>query len=272
MSDPATYVLAGGAAELERLRLQARVWEPEVEALFDQIGLQSGWSCVDLGCGAMGVLGPLSQRVGQHGRVVGVDTDAKQLAGAQDFVREHGLDNVEILEQDAYHTELPREAFDLTHVRFLFAPVGRDDELLDEMLALTRSGGMLVIQEPDASSWNCYPVQPAWEQLKGAILTAFAQGGGDFNAGQRTFGMLRRAGLEDVRIRAAVIALHGDHPYRRLPIQFVTSLRKRILEAGILSEAALDRAIAECEQIASDPETIIMSFIVTQVWGRKPSS
>jgi hypothetical protein len=72
--------------------------------------------------------------------------------------------------------------------------------------------------------------------------------------------------------RAAVIALQAPHPYRRLPIQFATSLRKRILEGGLLAESELDRAIAECEQIASDPETIMMSFIVTQVWGHKSLS
>jgi hypothetical protein len=105
--------------------------------------------------------------------------------------------------------------------------------------------------------------------LKSAILTAFERGGGDFNAGQRTYGMLRRAELEDIQIKAAVIALQDKHPYKRLPIQFATSLRKRILDANILSESELDHAIAECEQVAADPETIIMSFIVTQVWGQK---
>jgi ubiquinone/menaquinone biosynthesis C-methylase UbiE len=271
MSDPGSYLLAGGAAELERLRLQARVWEPAAEGMFDQIGIQSGWNCIDLGCGAMGVLGPLSRRVGANGRVTGVDMDTKQLAAARAFVQENQLANVEILEQDAYQTGLPRESFDLTHARFVFAPIGRDEELLGEMLALTRPGGVVAIQEPDASSWNCYPAQPAWELLKGAILTAFAQGGGDFNAGQRTFGMLRRAGLEKVQIRAAVVALQDQHPYRRLPIQFATSLRQRILDAGILKEAELDAAIAGCEQLAGNPETIVMSFIVTQVWGYKAS-
>ena len=29
MADASQYLLAGGSAELERLRLQARVWEPE---------------------------------------------------------------------------------------------------------------------------------------------------------------------------------------------------------------------------------------------------
>ncbi|MDE3091135.1 MAG: methyltransferase domain-containing protein [Chloroflexota bacterium] len=269
MTDTSNYLLAGGSAELERLRLQARVWEPEAEIMLDRIGVQVGWNCVDLGCGAMGILGPLSRRVGTQGRVIGVETDAKQLAAALDFVHENELDNVEILELDAYHTKLPLESFDFTHVRFVFAPVGRDDELLREMLGLTRPGGVVAIQEPDATSWNCYPPHPAWERLKRAVLTAFERGGGDFNAGQRTFGMLRRAGLDDIQIRAAIIALQDKHPYKRLPIQFATSLRKRILDAGILGESELDNALAECEQIAGDPEAIVLSFVVTQVWGRK---
>ncbi len=263
------YLLAGGSAELERLRLQARVWEPEAEIMLDRIGVEPGWNCIDLGCGAMGLLGPLSRRVGPQGRVVGVDMDAKQLAGAREFAQANQLSNVEILEQDAYHTTLLRESFDLTHVRFVFAPVGRDEELMREMMALTRPGGIVAIQEPDATSWNCYPAHPAWAKLKDAIATAFTRGGGDFNAGQRTFGMLRHAGLEDMQLRAAVIALQDQHPYKRLPIQFATSLRKRIIDAGLLSDSELDSAIAECEQVASDPETIVISFVVIQVWGRK---
>jgi hypothetical protein len=81
--------------------------------------------------------------------------------------------------------------------------------------------------------------------------------------------MLHHLKLDNVQIRAAIIALQDQHPYKRLPVQFATSLRKRILDAGILSELELDHFIAECEQLADDPETIVLSFIVTQVWGRK---
>lgn len=68
--------------------------------MLDQIGIPPGWNCIDLGCGGMSILGPLSERVGNTGRVVGVENDAKQLAAARDFVRENKLANVEILEQD----------------------------------------------------------------------------------------------------------------------------------------------------------------------------
>ena len=124
MADTSSYLLAGGSAELERLRLQARVWEPEAEALLDRMGVQAGWRCVDLGCGAMGILGPLSRRVGPQGHVIGVDTDATQLAAARAFVQEHHLDNVEVLDQDAYHIT------PLCHALRLIAPTCASSLLL----------------------------------------------------------------------------------------------------------------------------------------------
>lgn len=265
-----SYLLAGGAAELERLQLQARVWEPDAEAMLDRIGVRAGARCIDLGCGAMGILRPLSRRVGPAGHVVGVDTDPKLLTAARAFVEAEGLTNVEILQQDAYATGLPADSFDLVHVRFVFAPVGHDDALLREMLRLATRGGTIAIQEPDTAPWNCFPSQPAWDRLKAAIAGAFRSGGGDIDAGRRMFGMLKRAGLDDVEVRGAVAALSNGHPYMRLPIQFATSLRGRILTSGLVSEAELDAAIRDCEAIARDPNTFGLSFIVNQVWGRKP--
>jgi ubiquinone/menaquinone biosynthesis C-methylase UbiE len=265
-----TYLLSSGESERERLRLQARVWEPEAEIMLDHIGVRPGWQCVDVGCGGMGILEPLSRRVAASGHVVGVDIDPIQIEAARAFIAETELSNVEILQRDAYNTGLPRESFDLVHARFVFAPAGRDEALLREMLALAQPGGVLAIQEPDASSWNCFPPNAAWDRLKSVILSAFVQSGGDFNAGRRTYSMLRRAGLEDVRIRAAVLALHSRHPYLRLPILFTTSLRQRILERELLREDDLDDAIAECECIAAVAGTFGLSFTVTQVWGRKP--
>jgi SAM-dependent methyltransferase len=263
------YVLANGVGELERLRLQARVWESDAEAMLDRIGVGKGWKCVDLGCGAMGILGPLSRRVGPSGRVIGVDSDARQLEAARAYVEEEGLDNVELVERDAYRTGLTRGAFDLVHVRFVLAPAGRDAELLREMLALAKRGGVLAIEEPDSTAWACFPPRPGWTVLKDAVLAAFKAGGGDFDAGQRTYRLLRSLDFADVHVRAAVVALPPRHPYLKLPAQFAASLRSRIVDGGILSAPMLDAAIAQCEEAAQDPETFGLSFVLTQVWGRK---
>ena len=159
---------------------------------------------------------------------------------------------------------------DVVQARCMFAPLGRDADLLCELLALTRPGGTVAVQEPDTSSWHCFPLHPAWSRLTEAIARAFAKAGEDINAGQRTYGMLRQANLEDVQTRGTVLALPGGHPYLRLPIQFATSLRERILQNALLTEPELDAAVAACEPIAQDPETLGITFVVTQVWGRKP--
>jgi ubiquinone/menaquinone biosynthesis C-methylase UbiE len=262
------YVLSN-TAEAERLRVQARIWEQDVERLLDQIGVRPGWRCLDLGCGAIGILEPLSRRVGPGGKVVGVDRDERLLATARAYTAELGLANVEILERDAFDTGLPRGSFDLVHARFIMA-FGRASDLLREMLALTKPGGVVVSQETDQNSWCYFPQRPVWPRLKQVIEAAFLHMGGDANIGQQTYAMFRQAGIEDVRVRAAVAALQHSHAYMRMPILGATGMRKVILSAGLMSEAELDRTIAEMEQVIADSQTYEISFTVTQVWGNKP--
>ena len=77
------YLLAGQPAELERLQLQSRVWEPAGRALLAQLPNGSGRRALDIGCGGMGWLRILSEWVGPGGSVVGTDVDDKMLAGAK---------------------------------------------------------------------------------------------------------------------------------------------------------------------------------------------
>lgn len=269
-SDKASsYLLTSSSDEMQRLRLQAQVWEPAAAEFLAELGISPGSRVLDLGCGAMGVLEPLSRLVGDYGTVVGLERDAVQLAAARAFVEEARLTNVSIIEGDAFNTGLPAGDFDVVHIRFLFAPVGRDAELLAEMLRLVRPGGIIAIQEPDASCWNVAPPNQSWSALKTAILAAFRAGGGDFDAGCRTFGMLRAAGLRQVSQRNAVLAVTGDHPYKRLPLQFAVSLRKRILEGGLMSETQLDACLSDVAAVAQDPGSVMTTFIVTQVAGQK---
>jgi SAM-dependent methyltransferase len=253
------------------LRLQAQVWEDDAAALFDHIPVKPGWECIDVGCGTMGVLRPLSERVGEGGRVLGIDADESFVRAAERFAAENELANVRVKQADIFGDELPDEMFDLVHLRFMFAPYGRDDELLGRALALLRPGGVLVVQEPDATCWNTMPPHPAFEELKSLIYDGFRRGGGDFNAGQRVFRRLRRSGLQKVDARACVHALHGAHPYMRLPLQFVDSLRERILAANLIENEELDALINTVDGIVSKPDTGMLTFVLVQAWGWKPA-
>ncbi len=267
-----TNLLPSIDLEVERMRLQAEAWEPEVETWLDRIGVQPDWHCVDLGCGPMGILAPLNRRVEGRGRVVGVDNDPKKLEAARQYVGDNLLESVEIISSDAFDTDLECGTFDLTHARFMIAPRGRQGDLLSEMIALTRPGGTVAVEEPDVSSWNCYPARPAFRRLVSAFQDTFSESGGNLTAGRNTYTMLRRAGLEDVQARAVVVACPAGHPFRKIILFFADALRKHIIEGGFLSQPELDECVAEVEGVIADPDVLVISYLTTQVWGRKPGA
>src|SRR5215510_3163017 len=69
------YVLRGGDAGAERLRLLAQVVWPTTERLLDRAGVAPGMRCLDVGCGIGAVTVELARRVGPSGHVLGIDFD-----------------------------------------------------------------------------------------------------------------------------------------------------------------------------------------------------
>lgn len=65
------YTIQGGPADAKRLARQASVMASATVAFRTRIGVQPGWSCLDVGCGTGQVTVELARLVGEHGRVVG---------------------------------------------------------------------------------------------------------------------------------------------------------------------------------------------------------
>jgi ubiquinone/menaquinone biosynthesis C-methylase UbiE len=133
------YLLAGQVSELERLKLQSRVWEPAGRRLLGEIGDGDGYRAVDVGCGVMGWLRLLSEWVGPDGEVVGTDVDDAMLGQAKQFVADEGLGNVTLVKDDLFATNLEPESFDLVHARYEITPLGRAPEQLATSVTVARS-------------------------------------------------------------------------------------------------------------------------------------
>lgn len=52
----AVYALGTSPAERERLRRQSEELSAHSAELLDRVGVQPGWSAIDLGCGPSGIL------------------------------------------------------------------------------------------------------------------------------------------------------------------------------------------------------------------------
>ncbi len=239
-----TYLLAGQVSEVDRLKLQSRVWEPSGRRLLERFGDGRGARAVDIGCGAMGWLRLLSEWVGPDGEVVGTDIDEAMLTAAEKLVAEERLGNVVLIRDDLFESRLEPSSFDLVHSRFEITPLARGW---------------------DKGSWHCNPPAPALDQLIGLIDQAFARVS-KLDGGRTHLDLFRGVGIEP-HLNAEVLALPPGHPYLRLPIQMTTSLAPRLQE--FVSAEELARLQQEAEKELAEPGRWGTTFAVIQSWGRR---
>jgi Methylase involved in ubiquinone/menaquinone biosynthesis len=261
-----TYLLAGQVSELERLKLQSRVWEPSGRRLLEEIGDGRGARAVDIGCGVMGWLRLLSEWVGPDGEVVGTDIDDAMLAEAKQFVADKGFGNVVLRNDDLFATSLEPASSDLVHARYEITPLGRGPEQMTTYLGLVRPGGVVVLEDPDVASWHFNPPAPALEELIALIVEAFRRTGGDWDAGRKHLDLFRSFGIE-ANVRAEVLALPPGHPYLRLPLQFATALEARLL--SVVESGRLERLRHDAEVELKEPGRWGTTFTLLQCWGRR---
>ncbi|MBV9355919.1 MAG: methyltransferase domain-containing protein [Chloroflexi bacterium] len=263
------YPLGASTAETDRLGRQAAELRPQASDLLDRCQLSPGARALDLGCGPLGILDLLSERVGPGGQVTGLDADPRHVALARELVRERGLTNVHIIEGDARTTGLPSSSFDLVHARTLLVNVLDPPAVVAEMIRLVKPGGYVAVHEPDVAASVCYPPLPAWDQLRGVFLTAFQQDGADLFIGRRLPTLLREAGLEDVGVEARADVYPLGHTRRTIVPDLVRALRPRIV-SRLLSEQALDELDRAVRDHLEDPHTLVVPHLYFLAWGRQP--
>jgi SAM-dependent methyltransferase len=264
------YFLGHSQVEQRRLQQQAEELAEDSARLLDQIGIAPGARVVEIGCGPQGCLELLSSRVGPTGTVVGIELSEHAVQLARDFLSERRLDNVEVRQGNAAETGLPRESFDLVTARLVLVNIPDPEKIVSEMVALVRPGGVVALHEADWIAHVCDPPLPAWDRLRQALDTYSESKGMDLYIGRRIPRLLRNAGLVDVRVNPLIEIYGPDHSRRPIFMQFVNNLRDRIVLEGLISPAEFAESIASVERHLSEPETLVVSHLFIQAWGRKP--
>ncbi len=249
--------------ELRRLRIQARTWAPIADHLLDELGVRPGWRCVDLGCGPIGILDLLARRVGRKGRVIGVDVDPQALLAA--LVACEDLPNVALVPASAVRTGLARGDFDLVHARLLAQATGAGP-LLDEMIGLTRPGGVVVLEEPGAELWEIDPAPAGYSEVAPMVAAQFLRR--QYSIGSALPALFRRRGLREVGWRQHRLRFLGGHPYAAMPGFALASARTRLLEAGRLTARQLRTLAGRLEAASKSRRVRHQTFPMWQVWGR----
>jgi ubiquinone/menaquinone biosynthesis C-methylase UbiE len=120
------------------------------QTAFEALGVESGQVVVDLGCGSGVDLARLAQAAGPDGAVIGIDSDREMVQLARE--RTAGLPHVEVLESDIRAIPLRSGSVDRIRTDRVLQHVDDVPLVLTQARRLLRSGGRLVMAEPDWDS------------------------------------------------------------------------------------------------------------------------
>jgi SAM-dependent methyltransferase len=130
---------------------------------FTLMRLEPGAAALDVGCGTGTDLLSLAELVGPSGRVVGVDISETMIAQAR--ARTEGL-SIECYVGGAYELDFDSGTFDASRADRVFLHLERPRDAFAELVRVTRSGGRVVVFEPD---WDTLMVDASDKAVTRAV-------------------------------------------------------------------------------------------------------
>ncbi len=269
MAATSTYMIRGGVAGRERLRVLSRVVGPITARLLERLDVPPGSRCLDVGCGGGDVTLQLAALTGPAGEVVGIDIDEVKLRIAREEAATAGIGHVEY--RNAAVDDLSGDgAFDLVYARFLLSHLPDPGGALRRMVAAARPGGLVAVQDIDDSGAFCHPPSEAYDAFRDLYPRLAALRGADARVGRRLPVLCAEAGLERIGVHIEQPA-GFDPDVKLLGALTLENIADSVVEAGLASTAEMGAIVGDLHRFAARPETMLSLPRVFQVWGRVPA-
>ena len=250
---------ASWEGERGRLALIEAWLDPHSIRAFEDLGVQPGWRCLDVGAGGGSITQWLCERVGPAGSVVAVDADTR-------FLEKLGAPNLEIVRADVEHEELPRAAFDLVHTRFLLQHLPGRDRVLEKLAQAVKPGGWLLIFDSGGAPPVSIQQPERFARFGAAIFQAASKSGWDLAWAPSLPQRILALGLEDVRARSfRELVRGGPGGFPGFVAASTERLRDRLLATGLIDAAEVDATVA----MLRDPANAFMTFECWIASGRR---
>ncbi|MBV8964835.1 MAG: methyltransferase domain-containing protein [Mycobacteriaceae bacterium] len=193
-SHASTYALGHSDPEVQRLMLQARLYEAHTEQALRLAGLRPGMRVLDVGCGPGDVSFLAARLVGPAGSVLGVDAAADIVDRAKSRAAAQGVSNVSFT-NSTITDFVADEPVDAVIGRLILMHLPDPVAALRHFATQVRPGGVVAFCENDISAVRSYPDIPLFHATTTAITSAFEHLGLNPRFGTTLNALFQRAGL-----------------------------------------------------------------------------
>jgi ubiquinone/menaquinone biosynthesis C-methylase UbiE len=277
MSNPEAvhaYPLGHEARELDRLTLQARLFEPLTRRLFGAAGLATGMRVLDVGSGVGDVAFLVREFVGPQGEVVGVDRAPAALVTAASRAEGRGFSNVHFVEADlGRRLQLFDTPFDAIVGRMVLMHTPNPAAVLGRVIEHVRPAGLVVFQELDTHSARAVPPAPTFDNTINLINKALEAAGSDNAVGVKFRRIFNAAGLPTPEFRfEALVAAESGHPAYSMVAEIARTLLPLMEKFGLATAAQVDpdTLASRMDAEVNAAQGVIVSPSLVGAWTRKP--
>jgi len=263
------YIIRGGVAGRERLRILSRVMRPTSLALLQRAGLKAGMNVLEIGCGGGDLAFDIARIVGAGGRVLGTDIDQTKLDLAIREAAELNLTNIEF-ELGNITESAPAGNFDLVHTRFVLTHVTNPPLALKHIRDVLRPGGTIVVEDIDFSGYFCYPDCPALWRYVHLYTETTRRRGVDANIGPRLPSLLADAGLENIQLNVVQPSGLGREVKLISPLT-MENIADAVIAEGMATAEEIEQIVRELYAFADTPGTLGSMPRVFETWATQPA-
>jgi ubiquinone/menaquinone biosynthesis C-methylase UbiE len=230
-----------GYVDTTYLQTLFTITRPVKESSFQHMALQPGFHVLDVGCGPGLDTIPLAHMVGPTGFVAGIDHDPDMIAAADQNAAKAGVSGwVRHQAGDAAALPFDDHTFNASRSERLFQHLLHSEQVLAEMIRVTKPGGWIVVVDSDHSSTSVdLGPDPSLRKIEWKLRKFRADMFANGYAGRELFRNFKQQGLANITSQLFPMTAPSYALGRYIIAQ--DEVEQKALAKGVVTEAELAR-------------------------------